>query len=143
MAAKPEGHRSDMNPPDKGRRLSVGAPTWTFWLISFLPTEISISYAERLRSCIGAALGILLTGLLSALALGPAAATPWLIAPMGASAVLLFAVPASPLAQPWSITGGNLVAALMGVTCAKLIGAPVPAAAVFPMPRPSSVPCST
>ena len=34
---------------------------------------------------------------------------PWFIAPMGASAVLLFAVPSSPLAQPWSIIGGNLV----------------------------------
>jgi CBS domain-containing membrane protein len=31
---------------------------------------------------------------------------------MGASAVLLFAVPSSPLAQPWSIIGGNLCAAL-------------------------------
>ncbi|PCR16609.1 HPP family protein, partial [Klebsiella pneumoniae] len=26
---------------------------------------------------------------------------------MGASAVLLFGVPSSPLAQPWSIVGGN------------------------------------
>ncbi len=38
---------------------------------------------------------------------------------MGASAVLLFAVPASPLAQPWSILGGNLVAALVGVTAVR------------------------
>ncbi|VEA74072.1 HPP family [Serratia rubidaea] len=48
----------------------------------------------------------------------------WFVAPMGASAVLLFAVPASPLAQPWSIVGGNLVAALIGVSCGKLIGDP-------------------
>jgi CBS domain-containing membrane protein len=46
---------------------------------------------------------------------------PWFIAPMGASAVLLFAVPSSPLAQPWSIIGGNLVAALIGVTCARWV----------------------
>ncbi|SMB48668.1 hypothetical protein SPRA44_670029 [Serratia proteamaculans] len=32
----------------------------------------------------------------------------WFIAPMGASAVLLFGVPNSPLAQPWSIVGGNI-----------------------------------
>jgi CBS domain-containing membrane protein len=40
---------------------------------------------------------------------------------MGASAVLLFAVPASPLAQPWSIMGGNVVSAAIGVTCAAWI----------------------
>ncbi|WP_028450119.1 HPP family protein [Chitinibacter tainanensis] len=46
----------------------------------------------------------------------------WLIAPMGASAVLLFAAPASPLAQPWSMLIGNLLSAFVGVCCAKLIG---------------------
>jgi CBS domain-containing membrane protein len=40
----------------------------------------------------------------------------WFIAPMGASAVLLFGVPSSPLAQPWSIVGGNVLSALIGVT---------------------------
>ncbi|MFM8392186.1 MAG: HPP family protein, partial [Methylophilaceae bacterium] len=44
---------------------------------------------------------------------------------MGASAVLLFALPASPLAQPWSIIGGNLIAAVVGITCAKLIATPI------------------
>jgi CBS domain-containing membrane protein len=39
-------------------------------------------------------------------------------------------VPASPLAQPWSIIGGNVVSALIGVTCAKWIDAPSLAAAV-------------
>ena len=53
-----------------------------------------------------------------------------LIAPMGASAVLLFALPASPLAQPWSIIGGNLVSAAVGVTCAHLIADPTLAASV-------------
>src|SRR5690606_8029755 len=55
---------------------------------------------------------------------------PLLIAPMGASAVLLFAVPTSPLAQPWSIIGGNTIAALVGVTCARHIGDPMLAAAL-------------
>ena len=49
---------------------------------------------------------------------------------MGASAVLLFAVPASPLAQPWSFIGGNLVSAAVGVACAALIPNPVCAAAL-------------
>ncbi len=59
-----------------------------------------------------------------------AVSIPWLVAPMGASAVLLFAVPASPLAQPWSIMGGNLVSATIGVSCAYLFADPVVAAAL-------------
>ena len=30
---------------------------------------------------------------------------------MGASAVLVFCVPASPMAQPWAVVGGNTVSA--------------------------------
>ena len=100
-----------------------------FWFHSLWPARTSVSHAERLRSCIGALIGILLTGVVSAYTLGPTAGAVWLMAPMGASAVLLFAVPASPLAQPWSVVGGNLIAALIGVTCAKLINDPVLAAA--------------
>ncbi len=55
----------------------------------------------------------LLTGLLGSLALRFDPTLPAMIAPMGASAVLLFAVPSSPLAQPWSILCGNLVSRLL------------------------------
>ncbi|WP_367848576.1 HPP family protein [Rhodoferax sp. WC2427] len=99
------------------------------WLLNLYPPSTSVNRVERLRACLGALLGIALTGWLSAQAMGLTLATVWLIAPMGASAVLLFAQPASPLAQPWSIVGGNLVAACIGVSCAKLLPAPVPAAA--------------
>jgi CBS domain-containing membrane protein len=50
------------------------------------------------------------------------AGLPALVAPIGASAVLLFVVPASPMAQPWSIIGGNVVSGLIGVTVALLLG---------------------
>ena len=43
------------------------------------------------------------------------ASAPWFIAPMGASAVLLFMLPVSPMAQPWSVIGGNVLSALIGV----------------------------
>jgi CBS domain-containing membrane protein len=88
------------------------------WLKSFWPTAMAVSFSERALSCIGALLGLLSSGWLCQ----QAGAGPWLIAPMGASAVLLFAVPASPLAQPWSILGGNLVSALVGVSCATWLG---------------------
>lgn len=90
------------------------------WLRSFWPAPLSISRREIWLGCLGAGLGLLGTEWLSHQALGEL--NPWFIAPMGASAVLLFAVPASPLAQPWSILGGNLVSALIGVLCAHALG---------------------
>ena len=39
----------------------------------------------------------------------------YMIAPLGASAVLLFAAPNSPLAQPWSAVVGNSVSAAVAV----------------------------
>ncbi|MFM0520276.1 MULTISPECIES: HPP family protein [Caballeronia] len=100
------------------------------WLQGFLPAPVTLRWTERLRGGLGALIGIALTGGLAHLLVGDAAAIPFLIAPMGASAVLLFAVPASPLAQPWSIIGGNLVSATVGVACAMLIHDPVDAAAL-------------
>lgn len=99
-------------------------------LRTLIPEAAPLSLRERLRSAGGALVGILATGLLCRAALGPETALPILIAPMGASAVLLFAVPASPLAQPWSIVGGNAVAAVVGVTMAMLVPNPYVAAAL-------------
>ncbi len=96
----------------------------------FVPGLAPVSLGERLRASIGALIGILMTGAVAGLALGGGSDVPLLIAPMGASAVLLFAVPTSPLAQPWSIIGGNTIAALVGVTCARHIGDPMLAAAL-------------
>jgi CBS domain-containing membrane protein len=79
---------------------------------------------------LGALLGLFITGVLSQAVIGSGSDLPWLIAPMGASAVLLFAVPSSPLAQPWAMFGGNVVSAIVGITCAKLIGMPALAASV-------------
>lgn len=44
-----------------------------------------------------------------------------LVASMGASAVLMFAVPHGALSQPWPVIGGHAVSAAIGVTCAKLV----------------------
>ncbi|MFY9291885.1 MAG: HPP family protein [Methylorubrum rhodinum] len=93
-----------------------------------LPQQAPVSVRERVRAACGALLGLLVTGLVARAALGNGAALPALIAPMGASAVLLFAVPSSPLAQPWSIVGGNLIAALVGVSVGHLVPDPLVAA---------------
>ncbi|WP_175774277.1 HPP family protein [Burkholderia anthina] len=100
------------------------------WLHSFIPHPMTLGWRERMRSCTGALVGIATVGITMRLMPGVPGLVPLLVAPMGASAVLLFAVPASPLAQPWSIIGGNLVAATVGVACAQWIADPITAAAV-------------
>ncbi|HZW21093.1 HPP family protein [Noviherbaspirillum sp.] len=97
-------------------------------LRDYLPRSMAVSGRERLRACAGTLLGIFLTAIASRLILGPDAGLPMLIAPMGASAVLMFALPSSPLAQPWPVLGGNIVSAAIGVLCARWIPDPVTAA---------------
>ncbi len=46
---------------------------------------------------------------------------PLLVASMGASSVLLFAVPASPMSQPWPLLAGHLSASIIGVSCARYL----------------------
>lgn len=84
---------------------------------------------ESLRAASGAALGLLLCNLLLALSLpaeSPAALL--LIAPFGASAFLVFVVPNSPLAQPWSVVVGNTLAALAALTVLAFVSSPLAAA---------------
>ncbi|MBH1998445.1 MAG: HPP family protein [Sphingomonadaceae bacterium] len=76
---------------------------------------------DRLLACVGAAIGIGLTVLICARFPVAVSALPLIVAPIGASAVLVFAVPASPLAQPWPVVGGNIISTLVGVACARLI----------------------
>jgi CBS domain-containing membrane protein len=98
------------------------------WFEKFLPKANTASRTEQIRAGIGAIVGLLLTALISFFLLDGKSGMAFLVAPMGASSVLLFAVPASPLAQPWSVFGGNLVSALVGVTCAHFIASPLLAA---------------
>jgi len=48
------------------------------------------------------------------------AAKPIIVASMGASAVILFITPGSPLAQPWPLVAGQLVSALTGMLCSQV-----------------------
>ncbi|MES2263899.1 MAG: HPP family protein [Pseudomonadota bacterium] len=86
-------------------------------LNSLLPAASNASPVERLRAGTGALLALLLTGLLSHYLLAHSSPVLFLAAPMGASAVLLFCLPASPLAQPWAVIGGNVVSGLVGAAC--------------------------
>ena len=88
-----------------------------------------MSLGEKLRSGLASFGGILLVGLISSFFItGPG--LPLMVASMGASAVLLFAASHSPLAQPWPLIGGNILSAVTGVACSKVLHDPVLAAAV-------------
>lgn len=79
------------------------------------------SHREKLIATLGAGLGIAAVAGLTLGFLGDVAAS-LMIASMGASAVLLFAVPHGALSQPWAIVGGHLLSAAVGVTCQKVLG---------------------
>ncbi|MEO8152451.1 MAG: HPP family protein [Rhizobacter sp.] len=83
---------------------------------------MAVNARERWRVVAGAVLGLLITALLSRWLGQAGAALPWLVAPLGASAVLVFGVPASPMAQPWAVVGGNTVSALVGIACITTLG---------------------
>lgn len=95
------------------------------FVASLWPAPLKVDGRERWRSIGGGAVGILLVALICRYGIGASAAIPWLVAPIGASAVLVFAVPSSPLAQPWAVVGGNTLSALTGAACAMVIPDPV------------------
>ena len=75
------------------------------------------NYSYVFWSWLGAFIAIATTGYSSAIA-----HSPMLIAPFGATCVLAFAVPDSPLAQPRNIIGGHCLATIVGLTCLHLFG---------------------
>ena len=90
-------------------------------LFNFLaPPQGATSHSEKFISGLGGFLGIFFAVLISghylgfhdALLIGGA---------MGASAVLLFAVPHSPLAQPWAFVGGHLVSSVVAITVYRYV----------------------
>ncbi|MEB4590475.1 HPP family protein [Candidatus Thiothrix sp. Deng01] len=92
----------------------------------------ALGRADHLEKWISALGGLVSLGgilLISHASLGLEGAST-LVASMGASAVLLFAVPHGPLSQPWPLLGGHTVSALIGISCAKLLHDPVLAAAL-------------
>lgn len=88
----------------------------------FRPILAGATFSDRLVACLGAAVGVGLVALAFSGALPLPAGTAAVVAPIGASAVLVFAVPASPLAQPWPVLGGNMVGAIVGMAFAQALG---------------------
>ncbi|WP_370624338.1 HPP family protein [Polynucleobacter sp. UB-Piko-W3] len=84
-----------------------------------------MSWTERFRACGGALIGLLLV-LSFAKFLGELSGIDeWLIASLGASALLVFALPSSPMAQPWAVIAGNTLSALVGISVTIVIQNPM------------------
>ena len=94
-----------------------------------VPKTAVLSTGEKLRSALAAFVAILLVGYVSSIFVS-GIGLPVLVASMGASAVLLFAISHSPLSQPWPLIGGNIIPALIAVTCGKLVPDLIFAAAI-------------
>jgi CBS domain-containing membrane protein len=91
------------------------------WLSALRPAPLHTDARERLRAAIGAGIGLLFMGWLCHLLGARLGLSPWALAPLGASAVLVFALPASPMAQPWSVVVGNTVSVSVGVAVANWV----------------------
>ncbi|HHH48553.1 MAG TPA: CBS domain-containing protein [Gammaproteobacteria bacterium] len=92
----------------------------TATLQRWFPPQSDLSGKRILISAIAALISVVLVAL-SSRQLLEGIAGPFLLASMGASSVLLFVVPSSPMSRPWPFVGGHLMAGLVGVSCAQLI----------------------
>ena len=105
---------------DRHRALSV-ARRW-------LGVELDeVSAVEKLVSAVGGSTAILVTLLVCDRVIE--GSSTLLVASMGASAVLLFAVPHGQLSQPWPVLVGHIASATIGVACATALGPTFAAAA--------------
>ena len=91
------------------------------WARNFWPAPLGIDGRERLRFIVGAVIGVLLTAWLSRWWAGPAASGPWMVASLGASAVLVFAVVS---AATGFVSLGSIVASLALVAAVVFAQAP-------------------
>ena len=100
------------------------------WLLALSGIELEhVSHRERLVSALGGFLGIFAI-LVVSLQFLPRYSAALVVASMGASAVLVFAVPHGKLSQPWALVGGHVLSAFIGVSCARYIDNTTVAAAI-------------
>jgi len=90
------------------------------WLTSFSVVSNTTGHLEKWISGLGGLAGMLAI-IIICIHLVDSNGAALVVASLGASAVLLFAVPHGPLSQPWPVIGGHTVSAIIGVACAQWI----------------------
>lgn len=93
------------------------------WLKAFKPLALNIPPKEAVRAACGAFLSMSLV-MLVCLQFFDQPTTTALMAALAASSVLVFLTPATPLAHPWSLLSGNLLAAAIAITVGIWIDEP-------------------
>jgi len=84
----------------------------------------TMSNKEVFVSILGAFIAMLIASFFSDLLL-QADGLSMILASTGASAMLIFGIPHSPVSQPWPIVGGHLVSAFVGITAYYLVPSPL------------------
>ena len=84
-----------------------------------------VAWLERIRSVFGAFVGLMLVLTISKYLGELGGIDEWLMASLGASALLVFALPQSPMAQPWAVIAGNTLSALVGISVIHVVNEPL------------------
>ena len=84
-----------------------------------------VSWLERIRAVLGAFIGLMLVFAIAKFLGELSGLDEWLMASLGASALLVFALPGSPMAQPWAVIAGNTLSALVGIATIHLVSEPL------------------
>ena len=95
------------------------------WLHYFGQDQAQVAWPERIRATIGALIGLFCTVALGRMLGELVGVNEWVMASLGASALLIFVLPSSPMAQPWAVIGGNVLSALVGITSYHFIPSPL------------------
>ena len=91
------------------------------WFHYFGQDQAFVAWPERIRAVFGALVGLGFTVFMGKWLGEWVGMNEWFMASLGASALLIFVLPSSPMAQPWAVIAGNTASALVGVTCALYI----------------------
>lgn len=100
--------------------------TQAFWRM-VCTDQLHLSLKEKCVTALTCFAAIMITGFVSHIFAQNQ--LPWLIASMGASAIILYVLPNSPLAQPWPLVMGHLSSACIGISAFYSISSTLYAAA--------------
>lgn len=94
---------------------------WTIRHVMGVPVHTP-SWREQLAAVLTSAAGIAIVAWIASQWTQTGGSHPVLIASLGATAVLVFAVPHGALSQPWAVLGGHTISALVGLAVVHTLG---------------------
>jgi CBS domain-containing membrane protein len=101
-------------------------------MVFTFPPDYALNLQEKIGTALASGVAIFLAGWLASRMIDGTGLKILLVL-MAASAVILFAMPHSPVARPWPLVGGHFISAVIGVSCAKWIPQLSLAAALIPV----------